>query len=218
MERIRQIWMSSSATVEPLRTTSTFDDDEAFLSTARQLLSTGNILASLQRDQRLSFLEGLRARRRNVHLLSPQMAQILQALQPIEQVLAAAVEGEHGSSSATYCNQHQHKPGAPKTKRSRRFFAGGGDGDSTGSSSGSTRTRRPTGFRKNTRRVGAQNIDLCEAVDNLCLAENPASDSNVGSYYHQPYCTVTGQQNHFQHQHYYAATSSPSTHPSQNVF
>lgn len=194
---------------EPLRTSHTYDDDEVFLAAARHLLSSRQLPST--RQQRTSFLEGLRVRQKQWDVLAPAVAAAVQALQAhpeIEQTLAAEEGGDttmHATSSFSVQSIHhqrnqqqqqQHNKPEAAPKRSRRFFPSNSfDGDSIGSGS-----RISSAFRNNRRRV--QNIDLCEAVGQLQL-----TDARPGHHQNQE---QQQQQLYHQHQQQYHPTATTS--------
>lgn len=136
MDRLRRVW-NETHRPPPLRTTSTYDDDEAFNNTAKQLFGVSRspkeaIFAVLVTpQQRSSFLEGLCHRKER----TPNSL-ILSIDERFGSILKDIISSETANPKTPRCDEHEKKP--------RRFFP---DVD----------------FRK-TRRV--QNIDwkLCAAV------------------------------------------------------
>lgn len=161
MDRLRRVW-NETHRQPPLRTTSTYDDDEAFNTTAKQLLGVARnpkeaiYVVLVTPNQRASFFEGLCNRKERIatpliHSIDEQFGSILKDI----------VMNETANPKTPRFDQHEKKP--------RRFFP---DVD----------------FRK-TRRV--QNIDwkLCatiSAVDNLRLDghQPPATSTSYEPPHH----------------------------------
>jgi hypothetical protein len=190
MERLR-LWIESSLSKEehqnrvyansrppPLRTSSTYDDDEAFNNVALNLLSRYEALklsveealssTLVSPKQRASFLDGLCARRyRSSHHMSPNTASLVSGVERVfGKALKDMVENEsHGGNTVYHLHNNPHASGrSTKKKKHRRFFP---EIDASSSSSASTRSSGGGGalFRK--RRI--QNIDwrLTEAIERV---------------------------------------------------
>jgi hypothetical protein len=167
----------------PLRTSSTYDDDEAFNNVALNLLSRYEtlgltaqeaILATLfDHGQRASFYEALCIRLDRFTHLSPNTTSLVQCVQEkFEKVLKEMILSE--TKGAPYC--YTNKPVAPrgnigccrnmKQLVQRRFFPEGG-GDKQQSSNSSNSNNNSILFGSSKRRV--QNIDwkMAEAIQQV---------------------------------------------------
>lgn len=212
MDRIRQIWIDSARSESfdsrpqfhghgrppPLRTSTTYDDDDAFNNVALNLLSrneilgltpTEAILATLiSSEQRASFFDGLAFRQDRSSHLSPNTASLVDSIERVfgkelKEIVMTECKGQPCYNIKPVAPRHTgpvtRSNSAPKMKSTpRRFFP---DVDKTAAPM--------MGFFASKRRI--QNIDwkLAEAiqqVDHLRL-DGLESPRKVSTGYEPPH-------------------------------
>jgi hypothetical protein len=181
MDRLRRVW-NDTHRPPPLRTTSTYDDDEAFQSTAKQILARVKSTQSSPRDaiyhvlvsanQRACFWEGLNQRkdRDQTNHLPSGLAMLVQALEDasVGKLLKDICSRESSNPKTPRCDNNTSSSSSHHTNNSAEGHQQPYSAQHQQPKKCSTRRFFPADFvvmdfRKNTRRV--QNIDwkLCEA-------------------------------------------------------